>query len=218
MSGDVNNAPGGASVVANHAPGLLQPAVARLWAAGVGPVAQRCASSGAPLCAGHGHGGVAHRGEQLPFYGWGIGIAALDFTGVSGHTLLATAFLPLLLRGLPGGTRTLGACTGAGLALVVGVSRVMVGAHSVSEVLAAWLLGLAVSWPVVQRLRTARWRTGAPAGRPCCCWRSTPPPPPTCPRTPWRCAWRLWLSGQVQPFTRHAVAPAPCGAVTPTRP
>ena len=35
------------------------------------------------------------------FFGWGIGIAALDFTGVSGHTLLATSILPVLLRGIP---------------------------------------------------------------------------------------------------------------------
>ena len=83
------------------------------------------------------------------FYGWGIGIAAIDFTGVSGHGLLAAAILPLLLRGLPGRWgRDLGAPLGAALALLVGVSRVVVGAHSVSEVVAAWLLGLAVSVPV----------------------------------------------------------------------
>jgi hypothetical protein len=33
---------------------------------------------------------------KLLFLGWGIGIASLDFTGVSGHTLLATSILPIL--------------------------------------------------------------------------------------------------------------------------
>ena len=54
------------------------------------------------------------------FYGWGVGIAAIDFTGVSGHGLLAAAILPLLLRGLPGRWgRDLGAPLGAALALLV---------------------------------------------------------------------------------------------------
>jgi membrane-associated phospholipid phosphatase len=89
------------------------------------------------------------------FFGWGIGVAALDFTGVSGHTLLATSILPVLLRGIPWPAlqaRGGGAALGWLLALVVGVSRVAVHAHSYSEVVAGWILGAAVSWPTMREL------------------------------------------------------------------
>jgi membrane-associated phospholipid phosphatase len=89
------------------------------------------------------------------FFGWGIGVAALDFTGVSGHTLLATSILPVLLRGIPWPelqARGGGAALGWLLALMVGVSRVAVHAHSGSEVIAGWILGAAVSWPTVREL------------------------------------------------------------------
>ena len=89
------------------------------------------------------------------FFGWGIGIAALDFTGVSGHTLLATSILPVLLRGIPWPAlqaRGGGAALGWLLAFVVGVSRLAVHAHSTSEVVAGWGLGAAVSWPTLRQL------------------------------------------------------------------
>jgi hypothetical protein len=154
------------------------------------------------------------------FYGWGIGIAALDFTGVSGHGLLASAVLPLLLRGLPGGSAyRWGPALGVGLAFVVGVSRVMVGAHSVSEVLAAWLLGLAVSWPVVKRLQTvvvAHWATRfSPLLLVLALHTSTATYLPT---HALEVRIALWLSGQVQPFTRHELHQPPAALSTPARP
>ena len=108
--------------------------------------------------------------SKLAFIGWGIGSAALDFTGVSGHTMFASAIYPVLLAALvpvawpaawparravsgPGGRRW-AAVLGAVLALAVGVSRVVVGAHSVSEVVAGWLVGGvagAVAWQLVMR-------------------------------------------------------------------
>ncbi|MDZ7921855.1 phosphatase PAP2 family protein [Rhodoferax sp.] len=154
------------------------------------------------------------------FYGWGIGIAALDFTGISGHGLLASAVLPLLLRGLPGSRAyRWGPALGVGLALVVGVSRVMVGAHSVSEVLAAWLLGLAVSWPVVQRLQTvvvAHWATRfSPLLLVLALHTSTATYLPT---HALEVRIALWLSGQVQPFTRHQLHQSPAALPKPARP
>lgn len=104
--------------------------------------------------------------SKVGFIGFGIGSAALDFTGVSGHAMFAAAVLPLLLRlasgaVTPRGQRTLLAA-GYLLALAVGVSRVMVQAHSWSEVGAGLALGAAASgaalwvgpWPA---LRLARW-------------------------------------------------------------
>jgi membrane-associated phospholipid phosphatase len=87
--------------------------------------------------------------SKLAFIGWGIGWAAINFTGVSGHAMFAAAIYPVLmvaflstpLRGRHG----LALALGCALALLVGVSRIEVGAHSWSEVLAGWVVGGAVS-------------------------------------------------------------------------
>jgi membrane-associated phospholipid phosphatase len=221
MSGDVTSAPHVAPVwwLITHlgSSSLLLPAfgllVWGLWRSGARAVARHyvLAMSAAVLLT------VV---SKCLFYGWGIGIAALDFTGVSGHGLLASAVLPLLLRGLPGGSAyRWGPALGVGLAFVVGVSRVMVGAHSVSEVLAAWLLGLAVSWPVVQRLQTvvvAHWATRfSPLLLVLALHTSTATYLPT---HALEVRIALWLSGQVQPFTRHQLHQPPAALSTPARP
>ena len=86
--------------------------------------------------------------SKFLFMGWGIGSAALDFTGISGHTLLATSILPVFffLRVGSGASRLRhwGTAFGLLLALGVGLSRLVLGAHSASEVMAGWLAGLAV--------------------------------------------------------------------------
>lgn len=86
---------------------------------------------------------------KIAFLGWGIGIAALDFTGVSGHTMLAAAVLPMLAWWLSEGrgsdarrTTIAGAVV---LALVIGASRLVLDTHSPSEVLAGFALGIAVA-------------------------------------------------------------------------
>ena len=101
--------------------------------------------------------------SKLAFIGWGVGYAPLDFTGVSGHAMMAGAVVPLALvsvwptrswqarRGVAG--------IGLVLALLVGISRVVVGAHSWSEVLAGCLLGIMVTAIVVSRY-------GLPQARP----------------------------------------------------
>lgn len=124
--------------------------------------------------------------SKIAFLGFGIGYAPLDFTGFSGHAMFAAALMPLLLR-LALGPRTADGrrrvlILGYLLALAVAVSRVKVGAHSVSEVVAGYGLGAAASalalqagrWPA---LPLARWMpvvllawvllgvVGAPASR-----------------------------------------------------
>ena len=107
--------------------------------------------------------------SKVAFLGFGWGIAALDFTGFSGHSmyaasvdipLLATCALALFGRGRWGG-----ALAGAALAALIAVSRVEVGAHSVSEAIAGFVLGgslaawvvaaLPRQWPAQPALRTA---------------------------------------------------------------
>ncbi|WPS00282.1 phosphatase PAP2 family protein [Klebsiella aerogenes] len=83
--------------------------------------------------------------SKLAFMGWGIGIREIDFTGFSGHTALSTAFWPILLwlltsrasSSLRWGTVLLGFV----LAGIVGYSRLMIHAHSVSEVVSGFILG-----------------------------------------------------------------------------
>ena len=84
--------------------------------------------------------------SKLAFIGWGIGWPALDFTGISGHAMLAAATYPLLLGTLaPRRWRWSALACGVLLAAALGVSRVVVHAHSVSESVAGVLVGGAAS-------------------------------------------------------------------------
>ena len=87
--------------------------------------------------------------SKVAFMGWGIGWADINFTGVSGHAMFAAAIYPVLMvtffSGRWRGADRWSLALGCALALVVGLSRVKVGAHSWSEVLAGWAVGGAVS-------------------------------------------------------------------------
>lgn len=90
--------------------------------------------------------------SKVAFLGWGVGSAALDFTGISGHAMFSAAIYPVLLRLLPAGRgrraalwRALGVSAGVMLAALVAASRLMVDAHSLSEVVTGMALGLAAS-------------------------------------------------------------------------
>ena len=104
--------------------------------------------------------------SKLVFIGWGMGYAPLDFTGVSGHAMLSAALFPLTVAALSPTRSRHGRWGAAGmgmaLALLIGVSRIVVGAHSWSEVLAGWLLGSLVTVFVLSRYgippaRSSRW-------------------------------------------------------------
>lgn len=86
---------------------------------------------------------------KMAFIGWGIGIHALDFTGFSGHSMRATAVIPvmfyLMLQRAHSPLRTLGVLFGFALAVLIGISRLVLHAHSVSEVVSGTLLGGLVS-------------------------------------------------------------------------
>ncbi|MDU9363948.1 phosphatase PAP2 family protein [Klebsiella sp. 141203] len=99
--------------------------------------------------------------SKLAFMGWGIGIREIDFTGFSGHTALSTAFWPILIwlltsrasSSLRGGAVLLGFV----LAGIVGYSRLMIHAHSVSEVVSGFILGACGSLTFL----LLQWRTPA---------------------------------------------------------
>ena len=86
---------------------------------------------------------------KIAFIGWGWGSASLNFTGISGHTMLASSIFPVWMGWLLAGpTRRFslyGVVLGLAIGAVVGWSRLVLGAHSPSEVVLGWLLGLAIS-------------------------------------------------------------------------
>ena len=98
--------------------------------------------------------------SKVAFMGWGLGSAALNFTGISGHSMVAAAIYPLLLVTLashaPPVAQRIALATGFALALLVGISRLAVDAHSVSEVIAGLLLGSAASAAVIARTQLPR--------------------------------------------------------------
>jgi membrane-associated phospholipid phosphatase len=99
--------------------------------------------------------------SKLAFMAWGIGIPALDFTGLSGHSAMAATVWPAVLSLLVsqwGRTwRLSGAATGFALALAIAISRVVLHAHSMSEVLLGLMLGAGVTLNFL-RHHGASWR------------------------------------------------------------
>ena len=83
--------------------------------------------------------------SKLAFIGFEWGYAPLDYSGISGHAMFAAAILPVL-AGLAVGLQRPGAwraavAAGYVLALLVGISRIKIGAHSLAEVLLGLALG-----------------------------------------------------------------------------
>ena len=89
--------------------------------------------------------GLITLASKVAFLGWGLGWAALNFSGVSGHAMMAAAVYPVLFAVLIPAPSAVGrrCAVGAGivLALLVGASRIVVGAHSWSEVIAGLAAG-----------------------------------------------------------------------------
>jgi membrane-associated phospholipid phosphatase len=82
---------------------------------------------------------------KIAFLGWGVGVRELDFTGVSGHAMLSTAVYPvaffLMLQGVRSGLRAAGVAVGLVTGIAVGLSRVVLEAHSPSEAVAGVVVG-----------------------------------------------------------------------------
>ncbi len=88
--------------------------------------------------------------SKIAFLGFGISNAALDFTGFSGHSMYATAILPVLAAIVAGRP---GAVVGVLAALLITWSRVKLGAHSPSEAASGLVLGAAAAgWTLADYL------------------------------------------------------------------
>lgn len=93
-------------------------------------------------------GALVVAASKVMFLGWGLGWRELDFTGVSGHTMLAATVYPviawLLLRHLAWPWRVLGMAAATAGSVAVGASRVALSAHSISETVAGCVVGFAI--------------------------------------------------------------------------
>ncbi|MBN3753596.1 phosphatase PAP2 family protein [Paraburkholderia sp. Tr-20389] len=87
--------------------------------------------------------------SKVLYAGSGMQIEAISFRMISGHTMLASAVWPmsflLTLHDGRANRRSAALYSGVAIATLIGVSRVFDEAHSVSEVIAGWTLGLLVT-------------------------------------------------------------------------
>jgi len=149
--------------------------------------------------------------SKIAFMGYGLGWAALDFTGVSGHSMFAAAIYPLTgvaitsaMAGLQAARwERLGLVAGVALALVVGLSRVAVGAHSWSEVVLGLLVGGAVTLVAAgaERAPPARHSLWLPFVVFVWLGSASPNAPPS-PTHGWVTQLALAISGRSEPYTR----------------
>ena len=87
--------------------------------------------------------------SKIAFMGFGLGWAEINFTGISGHAMFAAAIYPILLITFISAplrvSHRLCLALGWCLSILIGLSRIEVGAHSSSEVLAGLIVGGAAS-------------------------------------------------------------------------
>lgn len=146
--------------------------------------------------------------SKIAFIGSGIGSAELDFTGISGHAMFAAAVYPLLLGTLASGASHRARCVtmiaGAGLAILVGVSRIVVGAHSASEVIARLFVGGTVSAVALAFVHLPRAWLGPLIPSVVVCWLAAMPLHASASQTLAMVARvSLMLSGRSAPYTRR---------------
>ena len=157
------------------------------------------------------------------FWGWGLGIASWDFTGISGHTLLATSIFPMLFRiyTQSNSPRWQHSTTALGflLAVCVGISRIVLGAHSLSEVCAGWSLGLIVSWIAISALKSSYRQSSFSRYSPLLLLLAFHPAAAyVVPTHDWEVRFSLAISGRSKPFTRIPWLKAHREAPTESRP
>lgn len=97
-----------------------------------------------------------------PVLEWPVGAVPASFAFPSGHAMATAALAATLaLLAWPSRRRWPVIAIAWGFALLVGVSRVLLGAHHPSDVIAGWAMG--VAWPA---LSWTAFRSAKPAHRP----------------------------------------------------
>jgi len=92
--------------------------------------------------------GLLVTATKIAFLGFGLGIHRFNFTGISGHSMMSMAVFPValvLLGGASPRSRWILVPLGAGIAAMVALSRLVIHAHSLSEVLSGMAVGASVA-------------------------------------------------------------------------
>jgi hypothetical protein len=87
--------------------------------------------------------------SKIAFLGWGLSVPSLGFKALSGHAWRASAVLPVLcfvlLQGAPGNWRKGGFAFGVALSIGIGALLIIFRFHTIAEVLASLVLGVAAA-------------------------------------------------------------------------
>lgn len=104
---------------------------------------------------------------KIAFIGWGYGIPAINFTGISGHSTLACSVIPVaayvLFGAASAGPRRMATLLGFAAGLLIAISRVKLHMHSWSEVIAGCTLGWAIALIFMSQSRAEIRRSLIPA-------------------------------------------------------
>ena len=185
--------------------GIVLPLVL-VVAIGLGWSARR-ANRALPLLAPITLGAILVTATKIAFMGFGWGIASIDFTGMSGHAMLAAAIYPALVAVLVPQTRPHRALAMAAAASVVGlvaVSRVALATHSTSEVLSGCAVGALAAAVTIRSINRAGGVRLSPAWlAPALAWMLlTFPAPPVIASHEWITGLAMTLSGRDRPYVR----------------
>jgi len=144
---------------------------------------------------------------KIAFMGFGWGIARIDFTGMSGHAMLAAAIYPVLVVVFIPPTeprRALAMALATVVVVLVVVSRVELDAHSPSEVLSGGAVGALAARVAIRAIAHAGGtRLSLAWLAPALAWLLlTFPAPPVMPSHGWIAGLAMALSGRDHPYVR----------------
>jgi membrane-associated phospholipid phosphatase len=146
--------------------------------------------------------------SKVAFIGWEWGCAPLDFSGLSGHSMFAAAVLPVLMRVAAGHAAPpwprLAIAIGYALALLIAVSRVKTGAHSLADIVPGFALGALASAASMRFTHAPQAPTPAWLGGAFAAWLLVLPfNAPASRSHDWVTLLALQVSGRDVPYTRQ---------------
>jgi membrane-associated phospholipid phosphatase len=146
--------------------------------------------------------------SKVAFIGWEVGYAPLDFSGLSGHSMFAAAVLPVLMRVAAGHAAPpwprLAIVAGYAMALLIAVSRLKTGAHSLADIAPGFALGALASAGSMRFTHAPRAPTPGWLAAGLAAWLLVLPfNAPVSRSHDWVTQLSLQVSGRDKPYTRH---------------
>ena len=147
---------------------------------------------------------------KVAFFGYEVGYASLDYTGISGHAMFAASVLPVLAAMLACGAapprRRAAVAAAYLLAALIAYSRLRVGAHSATEAVAGMALGSLASAAALNADRLPAMRPPLWLAAGLALWMlSLPMGAPPSPTHGWVVRLSLAVSDRPTPYSRQAM-------------